>query len=285
METLRYLQYVFVRPEYSIQIALGTGAILSRERPYITVTTEGKHFLEEGSFEAVTVEIERWSMRLSGRIIFVFSRTPDGALSHRRDDKRIVLATGARGAGILCIDPFRIVSSYPGNRIAVNGLRMSLRKLLRVFGPAKARLPAIFDINVLGDPDVVYDVSRDRIVGPGAGIVRKALCEAIFAALTELGVLERMTKETRNLTTSVLLQSLHDDFRLRAPQPKVFDEDLLDQVARRLPTTPWPKGIHVRIADELEISHGLCNRMISQMIGSGRIRKPDRPANDAVTAE
>ena len=71
------------------------------------------------------------------------------------------------------------LEGYGGNRITVNRFTMGMPKVSRVLGRGKNRLAVVFDLEIVGDKDVEYDISRQRIVGQGRVAVMLALESAL----------------------------------------------------------------------------------------------------------
>jgi hypothetical protein len=269
-----YLNDIIIRPLYDIHLNFPNVKEIISQRPYISIADEMKNHLASIGLEAIIIDVGRWSKRLSGRIILLLSKTADDKLSHRHNDKNLVLEASGSGDSSR-INPYRVIQNYAGNRIVVNGFRMSLKKLVRVVGGAKKKLPAIFDVSVLGDPDVIYDVSRGRIFGPGSSLIKNELRHCLLTSLTEQGILDRMTEETRRLTEMTLKGLLTDDHISAKSFDRLLDENLLTDIQQRLPQSSWPKDIHKTIAKALGISYGLSHRAITILIDLGRVTKPE----------
>jgi len=202
-----YLDSFMIRPLYNIQIELGDFNENYTQRPYMTITEEGKKYLSKLGLEAFTIDVSRWSKHSSGRIILILARTPEGKLSNRHNNKRIILGSRTY-PGILRINPYNIFKNYNGNRIIVNGFQLSLKGLSKIFGGLKIKLPVIFDISVIGDPKVEYDVSRSRITGEGKVFIKKEIIKCFRASISELGIINDMTEETRAFTEKILERKL-----------------------------------------------------------------------------
>ncbi len=50
---------------------------------------------------------------------------------------------------------------------------------------------------------------------------------------------------------------------------RVMSASLINDVHKRLPAKPWPKGIHKQISKELHISNSLCTKCIDELIRKG----------------
>ena len=178
------------------------------------------------------------------------------------------------------VAPEILLNGYQGNRITVNGFRMNMKKLAKPPGAGKKGFAIAFDIDVRGDDEVVYDVSRDRIIGKGRTAVMQDFWEAIWAQLRETGIADRLDEETRLVLSRTVIEArmrggtnpaaagdLVDD----RPQPNA---DFLRLVSNELPDGPWPKGLHQIVADRLGVSAKSVTRAITTLLTTGAIKKP-----------
>ena len=179
------------------------------------------------------------------------------------------------------VDPLTFLASFSGNRITVNGFAMSLKKASKILGAGKNRLAMVLDIDIRGDKDVQYDISRERIIGSGKVVVVDALEDAILRGLRDTGVFERLTPGSQRAVDRVrrvreeesraigFLGSGRSE-QLRPGEP----EEILDRVEPLLPKGDWPPGLHRSIAQTLSIPNGLAYRAISTLILRGRVTPP-----------
>jgi hypothetical protein len=209
------------------------------------------------------------------------AREGEGTLSHLQNGQYVRIAKGA-------VDPTSFLSSFSGNRITVNGFAMSLKKASRILGAGKNRIAMILDIDIKGDKDVQYDISRERIIGAGRNVVVDALEQAILSGLRDTGVLDRLAPETRRVIDNVRLIReqeakvvgfLGQGETLRPTDP----EQVLDEVERLIPNDQWPLGLHKIIAQKLSITNGLAHRAITTLMRRGRIVNPNASATEAAS--
>ncbi len=179
------------------------------------------------------------------------------------------------GAAPEIIDPNQVFDLYRGNRITVDGFRMSLKKMSRIFKLGKNRIMAVLDCEFAGDPDVTYDVSRDRIIGQGARHARNSVRSAVFQGISEMGILSRFTQETSDLVSHVLGTPESAIPPYTAYIDYDLEPELLEKVAKLLPKDHWPVHIHKEIAQKLHISNTLAGRCIRSLINSGAFKKTD----------
>jgi len=53
----------------------------------------------------------------------------------------------------------------------------------------------------------------------------------------------------------------------------LFDEEILQNVMEMLPEQPWPQGIHLEIADKLQVKPTLASKYVGELIKRGHFRK------------
>lgn len=271
---VNYIRSTVVRPRFPIHVR-------TPERSFVLTTAAGmrlqnnaKENLAKRSFELIMLDIGRWSDRFAGTVVILLARDSDGRLSHLQDDK--YLRIGKPG-----VDPLTFLASFSGNRITVNGFAMSLKKASKILGAGKNRLAMVLDIDIRGDKDVQYDISRERIIGSGKVVVVDALEDAILRGLRDTGVFERLTPGSQRAVDRVrrvreeesraigFLGSGRSE-QLRPGEP----EEILDRVEPLLPKGDWPPGLHRSIAQTLSIPNGLAYRAISTLILRGRVTPP-----------
>ncbi|MGD9922412.1 MAG: ATP-binding protein [Pseudorhodoplanes sp.] len=246
-----YLREVVARPSVPIKLGLATKTTLKPQRFY-SLSDEAPNIAKERGVEFVSIDLGKFSQTLNGIVVIPFVKAGSTLNAPGKNavfDKR----TG--------IDPFRVFRSYKGNLLTVNGFRMGMRKANRVFG---RKMRFAYDIEIIGDREVVFDVSRDRIIGNGISVVRTRLCDAIVLGLREMGVYERLTEDAKFYLTETAMS--YGDLS------REIDEQLLNAVAGRIPDGIWPIGIHKTIADELEISATLARATISLLLATDRIK-------------
>src|SRR5207244_1375980 len=81
----------------------------------------------------------------------------------------------------------------------VNGLRMAISRPSKLFGTGKNRLAIAYELEIRGDGDVGYDISRAKLTGRGRGVLVQELHSAVKKGLEELGYYGQLAAETRVL--------------------------------------------------------------------------------------
>lgn len=261
-----YLKDVVVHPIYPIAVQLTEDPFILSSAPKLSLKPNIETYLLEKRLEPVVIDLQKWSDHLSGTIVLFFSINADGTLSHLSSTNHPLRV--AQKSGPNTIDPNDILENYRGNRVSVNGFRMTLKKVVRIY---RRYIAAVLDIDFAGDKDIEYEVSREKIAGLGARYVRNSIRSATLKALSEMGILTTMAPETRGLLTDLLqLETpwMHEgEVREVAP-------DILEKVAQLIPKGKWPPMLHKQIARELNISNTLASRAINQLIKQGTLRKP-----------
>jgi molecular chaperone HtpG len=271
-----YLREKIAYPKFEVRIDFAPPQFVLGGRPRPTARPDIRQRLSDTRIEPVILDVNRWSNRLSGTVALLFARNSEGNLSHTLDGQQ--LRFGANG-----IDPSNVLKGYQSNAISVNGFRMSLKGINKILGTSKNRIAMLFDLDILGDDSVIYNVSRERIIGDAGPAVREAFRTAILRGLEETGIYDQLSDSTKHVISKVLwiakqANAPNEDWR-RMSFGKL-DDDLLKSVAQNLPTDPWPQGLHKIIASKLGISNGLASRAINELLSSGAVKKPDPPSPD-----
>jgi molecular chaperone HtpG len=260
-----YLQRTIIRPPFLVTVQLPEAQFILASKSGFRLKPNARDLLSSRGLEAVLLDIERWSDRFSGTVGLIFSKTQWGELSHLLHGQYLRLGnTGVR--------PDSFLEGYGGNRLTVSGFSMSMRKAGRVLGKGKNRLAVVFDLEIRGDKDVEYDISRQRIVGPGRQTVMTALESAIRQGLRDTGITDRLEPVTRTLLDDAPSheRDLPDASWWYDSRP-VTDFALLEKVKNLVPGGAWPKGMHRSIAEQLSISNKLSVRAISTLLQTGQI--------------
>ena len=261
-----YLKDVVVHPMYPIAVQLAENPFILSSAPKLSLKPNIETYLSEKRLKPVVIDLQEWSDYLSGTIVLFFSINVDGTLSHLSSNNHPLRVAQKSGTNI--IDPKDVLDNYRGNRITVNGFRMTLKKVVRIY---RRYIAAVLDIDFAGDKDVEYEVSREKIVGLGARYVRNSIRSATLKALSEMGILTAMAPETRGLLTDLLQVETP---WMEKREGREIDPDILKQVAELIPKGKWPPMLDKRIAHELNISNTLAARAINSLIREGKTSKP-----------
>ena len=259
-----YLQTAIMQPRVRVAMNLAGMAHTICGEAGLKARADASTALAAKDLELVLLDMARWSDRFQGSVGFFLHVSPDGKLSHLRDG-RYVRTTRAS------LDPRDYLVTYPGNRIAVNGFSMSLKGLGKIFGRGKERLAMVYSLDVLGDDDVEYDISRQRVIGTGKHSVLETLERAVVSGFEGMGVFNRLEEVTKRVFTATKIKPATDTASYYKQFKPVSDGELLDKVFTLMPASPWHIGIHKKIAKELSISNNLAGRSISTLIALGRL--------------
>jgi molecular chaperone HtpG len=257
-QTEAYIRDTVLRPNVPVVLNLLTPFTITRDNFYV-LSDAAADVARRRSVEFVALDLAQYSDSLQGMVVFSFG-TENGRLGLASRSGLIEEHYG--------INPVEVFRQYRGNRLTVNGFRMGISKTHRVFGSG---LRFVYDIDILADGDVQFDVSRDRISPHQAANVRSKVRDAIVLGLQESGVFSRMTDQTRHRLTATLMHG--EDAR------KVTEE-LLKLVEKLTPAETWPIGLHRQIAERLGISQGLARTALSVLLETGRVFDGRRKIRD-----
>jgi len=273
IRALDYLKEVVVRPAFDIKINITEDPYTITHNNVVHLKNDAHQYLDSLGIEAVTIDLQRWSENLSGTIILFFSKNAEGMLSHQREGRRIRISTVSR-YGIL--DPNKIVEDYRGNRLTVNGFKMSLKKQSDLFRFGGQSVAAIVDVDVSHDKHIEFNVSREKIALESSPYLRGVIRSTVIKYLTETQTMQRLDANTKEFIETI------DAIRNYPVTQRhyMFDEkltpELLTKVYNAIPKDEWPLGVHKQIASELDITNGLAWRAIDALLAQGNLIKPKR---------
>jgi hypothetical protein len=124
----------------------------------------------------------------------------------------------------------------------------------RATGERGALLSDILAYSRDGDEGVVLQLCGDR--------------ETVRAYLRELKKLEE--RGILSIAHEEIYKTPKDGVRYKPPT--TLDRETIEEIARRLPAQPWPKGIHKGIAADLAISNTQCSRAIEAILRNKSLR-------------
>lgn len=247
-----YLQKTVIKPKYDIDLNLD-GKVSKLSSKSFVLNQKLKEFLkQQDNIEVISLELSRWSNILSGSVILVFSINEKKQLAHTRDGRKLSYY----------VDPHDLVYSYEGNRLSVNGFRMSATKISKLFIGNKFTM--FYDIDFKGNKEITYDVSRDKIIGKGT--IQKLFSEALLAGLQETGVMDKFSTSTKGVLET------YTRYKIVFDRTPIEDEELLKKVLTLLPKNErWEKNIHKNIAKQLGVSNNTVFRAIHTLVKRGII--------------
>lgn len=137
---------------------------------------------------------------------------------------------------------------------------MGLKRTNRIFGKS---LKFAYDINIVGDDDVRFDVARDRIIGKGTTVVKSRIKFAIVAGLKESGIFNLLTDETQKYITS---SEMFHEYDMKLPE-----QDKILEVKNLIPSGQWPIGLHHIIAAKVNITPSMTYNVMSYLLDTNMI--------------
>jgi len=263
-QVVRYLIDNVVRPKFNITINLFQKQVVLNRNNTMSLKSNAKSMLSDQGIELIVLDLSRWSNRISGVVLLLLARDQNGCLSHKIHGEQIRL-------GHAGIDAHSFIDNYVGNRLTVNGMKMSHDTLRNILEIDDQRVTILLDIDICGDEKIIYDISRNRIMGRGKKETSEAFREAIIKGLEETGISQQLSSETLDL--------IQNHYRLNRNRKQKFrhvtDGDLLKLVAEQVPESKWPINLHRIVAQRLKIPNSVAYRAITTLITTGVIIKPE----------
>ncbi|WP_074410333.1 HD domain-containing protein [Aquimarina megaterium] len=246
-----YLRSTIIRPTIPIRVSIMDHFVLKKR--YISFKKNAIKEAEEQGIKYIVLDLDRFSDLIEGYAILPLYI--DGDMLVLNKDNRRIQFNEERS-----INPHDVFKEYQGNRVTVNGFKIGLKRTSRIFGK---RLRFAYDINVIGNEEVRYDVARDRIIGKGVTIVKNRVREAIIKALEETGIIDSLEDTTLNyLRSSKLLQ---DDETI------IAEKKDLEKIKNLIPQETWPIGLHQSIAKELDLRPRIVRNTISYFLDNDMV--------------
>lgn len=243
-----YLETVIVRPEFPIDVEIIEKLTIRTQ--YMQLNPVAVQKAESDNIKYVVLDMKRYSNNVEGYVIFPFEN----------DNGKLKLLSFNENSSFNHINPKEVFLNYRGNRLSVNGFRMGLKRTNRLFGKA---LKFAYDINILGDEEVKFDVARDRIIGRGTTVVKGRMKYAIIAGLKESGIFSLLTEETQNYLTS---SDIFHEYDMTLP-----DQDKIFEIKNLIPSGQWPVGLHQIIAKQVNITPSLTYNVMSYLLDNNMI--------------
>ena len=265
---LNFLRITMVRPRVPVKVKLEDEIVEFATGRFMHLRPNAAIALHEQELEFFLIDLERWTDRFTGKLGLFFGVDPNGLLSEQHRGGRLKFGIGG-------IDPRDFLEDYPGNRASVNGFAMSIRGINKAFFGTKAKAVMVYDIEIRGDDDVEYDISRQRVMGKGRMSVIDELKSVVAKALSDTGLVDRLNSNLKDLYLSYTVAKHWVNDGWYVGGKVVNDAELLDKVEAELKKAEhWNTGMHKKIATTLEISNGLASRCITTLLAAGRVAKP-----------
>lgn len=253
-----FINTVVIRPDVQINVDLLEKWTVKKR--YIELNPVAIEKAKKENIEYVVLELKRFSKYVEGYVIFPFVNS-NGKLSINHNGSK--LSFDEQNS----INPHHVFINYPGNRLTVNGFRMGLKRAHRLFGK---NLRFVYDINIIGDNDVKFDVARDRIIGRGTTIVKTRIKNAIVDGLHGSGIYDKLSADT---VRYIISSEVFYESDLKLPS-----ENKIEEIKALIPDGQWPIGLHHEIAQKINLPSSLTYNAMSYLLDNKLI--PDGRRNN-----
>ena len=215
-----HIKEIFIRPAVPIDIEYKDQKYHIEDRGFLSLNMSNAAQLDEAKIRPIRVDFSKGSPIMSGFAYFLLFEDEKGKLSYYDASGKYEWDKGVLKKEVL----FTNVDNM--NQVTINGIRMQLSKLGSMFNYKKKIMPYAIDINVISDSKIVFDVSRQRVIGKGISFIRNEILRIIFEQLEDNKLFERFTDEThRRLNIS----------KFRYEERKALNDTLLQQVEEICP--------------------------------------------------
>lgn len=247
-----YIDTTIVRPDIPIEVELLNKLVVKKQ--YMQLNPIAVKEAEKENIKYVVLDLKRYSNSIEGYVIFPFAFL-ENKLGIKLNGHKLIFDEN------ISINPHHVFINYPGNRLTVNGFRMGLKRANKIFGRS---LRFAYDINVIGDDEVRFDVARDTIVGRGNTVVKARIKEAIIAGLKESGIFDMLTEETQKYISSAKMFHEYDD--------KLPSDEKISEIKNLIPDGQWPIGLHHEIGLKVNLSASLTYNAMSYLLDNNLIK-------------
>ena len=201
-ELFGYVKETFIHPLANIKLAEPDGTVTEvKDNGFTKISDKALKTLDEKNIEVFTVDFAKYSERLKGVGHFFFFKNPDGSLSYRDSNNQLHW-----GKDIL--KPSQLFEgSNTNSRLTVNGIYMQMKRIGSLYNARKNQIGCLIDIDVIGGKEILYDVSRSKVVGKGIDIVRTEIFETVEKAFKDAGLFERFDVQTNNQYKKALVRN------------------------------------------------------------------------------
>ena len=220
-----HIKEVFIRPAVPIKINYEGVETVLQETEYLSLKKVEEERLEKEGVVPVKVDFSKYSDIISGIAYFFFFRAEDGLLYHYDP-------TDIR---VWEMDTLKMVRLFDNlehvNLVTVNGIKMSVKKIGKLFNARKKIVPYAIDVNISSSSEVVFDVTRQKLIGSGLDYVRCGIIDIVIKALGDLHIYDQLADETKKRFTNA---------KIIFGRLEPLDNDLLQEIAKYCPDGYFP---------------------------------------------
>lgn len=218
---LGYLKSAFIRPVVKINVTPLDGKSYSIcSKDYLSLNTEAMNTIKQNGVIPIEIDMSKYSEIITGRVFLFLFKNDNGTISYVDPKGKLIW-------GAYPLKPTSLFNNYnSSSMVTVNGIAMRLNKLGSLLNSKKRIVPFVVDINVSGNSDIEYDVSRTKVRGKGLVILRKELFNSIINALKEGGYYMKLDEQTKKQFKRVAVKNIPSE---------PLDRVMLDRVESLLP--------------------------------------------------
>lgn len=186
-----HIKEIFIRPVVPIDIEYKDQKYHIEDRGFLSLNISNANQLDKAKIRPIIVDFSKCSPIMSGFAYFILFEDEKGELSYYDTSGKYEWDKGILKKEVL----FANVDNM--NQVTINGIRMQVSKLGSMFNFKKKIMSYAIDINVLSDSNIIFDVSRKRVIGKGISFIRNEILRIIFEQLEDNKLFEKFTDDTR----------------------------------------------------------------------------------------
>lgn len=182
---------IFIRPAVPIDIEYRDQKYHIEDRGFLKLKETIIDQLDAARITPVQIDFSKSSSIMSGFAYFFLFEDEKGELSYYDASGKYVWDKDILKKEML----FSNVDNM--NQVTISGIKMQMSKLGSMFNYKKKIMPYAIDINVISDAPIVFDVSRQKVIGKGINYIRDEILRIIFEQLENNALYKKFTDETR----------------------------------------------------------------------------------------
>ena len=215
-----HIKEVFIRPSVPITIKYGRGLTELKDKGYLSLKREEKERLLSENILPVKIDFSKYSNIISGYAYFFLFKDESGKLCHN-DPHNIHIWESDTLKFARLFNNLEYV-----NLVTVNGIKMTVQKIGKLFNVRKNIMPYVIDINISATSDIVFDVARQKLIGEGLDYIRREIIDIVTKALKNLHIYDQLSDGTKKRFINA---------KIRYGKMKPLDRTLMQEIEKYCP--------------------------------------------------
>ena len=244
-----HIKEFFIRPTIPIDIDIEGKTNHIDSKGFLTLKSGTEEKLIQSKIHTVSVNFSEYSSIISGFAYFFFFENNPGEWNYYDTNSKYIWDKDFLRKEVL----FDNIDYL--NQATVNGIKMNVSKIGSLYNYKKKIMPYVIDINVISTNQIVFDVSRSKVIGKGLEFLRNEILRIVQVDLDKKGITSKLSPETRIRFYRA---------KMRYEERQALDEKMMKEVEKYCPEGKFNANSHLIrfIAREMEVDSNSINRYI-----------------------